>query len=568
MKRSSSAAKSTTPTPTTAATPVKSSTTAVEAATTTPPPTKTPPIDYYAEYASKNERRTDTAVNGATGNDAAFANDAAIDINANEKSAVRNDDVVNVDIFKSRAKPQTGFRHQIEASLASAATKFGRKSLTLLKAFCRVRRGEDAEDKKRTRNGYDVEGLLKPSDAEEEENEKEREAGVEGAVKMFAGLQSPEEEEDVAEEKREARNETSASSSSSPSSGEVAVESSEEANRPMTATSKDGKTVRHLWLLRRDNILVRHARLLIDWPPFEAFILAAIVANCILMAMEEHLPPSSTTTTTTTTMVSNVTGTRLAKASGAMDKSELYFLAIFTAEAVIKIVALGFVLHPGSYLRSPWNLLDFVVVVTGLVTVLAADLGINLRILRAIRVLRPLKLVAGIPSLQVVMFSIFRAMVPLLQIGVLILFAILIFAIIGMEFYSGRFHATCFVIDADSGNLTDRMLEPDDPRPCSASSTPPMGANLCPEGSACAEGWEGPNYGITSFDNIGYAMLTVFVCITMEGWTDVLYWTNDSAGNGANWIYFFALVIIGSFFMLNLVWLRCCFCCCCRFCCC
>lgn len=30
--------------------------------------------------------------------------------------------------------------------------------------------------------------------------------------------------------------------------------------------------------------------------------------------------------------------------------------------------------------------------------------------------------------------------------------------------------------------------------------------------------WEGPNKGITNFDNIGYAMLTVFQCITMEGW--------------------------------------------------
>ena len=80
-----------------------------------------------------------------------------------------------------------------------------------------------------------------------------------------------------------------------------------------------------------------------------------------------------------------------------------------------------------------------------------------------------------------------------------------------------------------------------------------MGANVCPNGTACLEKWEGPNYGITSFDNIGNAMLTVFVCISMEGWSDVLYWTNDALGNGANWIYFFALVIIGSFFMLNLV---------------
>lgn len=35
--------------------------------------------------------------------------------------------------------------------------------------------------------------------------------------------------------------------------------------------------------------------------------------------------------------------------------------------------------------------------------------------------------------------------------------------------------------------------------------------------------WEGPNYGITNFDNFGLAMLTVFQCITLEGWTEVLY---------------------------------------------
>jgi hypothetical protein len=45
--------------------------------------------------------------------------------------------------------------------------------------------------------------------------------------------------------------------------------------------------------------------------------------------------------------------------------------------------------------------------------------------------------------------------------------------------------------------------------------------------SICHEGWEGPNYGITSFDNIGFAMLTVLQCITMEGWTAILYWVSS-----------------------------------------
>ncbi len=38
--------------------------------------------------------------------------------------------------------------------------------------------------------------------------------------------------------------------------------------------------------------------------------------------------------------------------------------------------------------------------------------------------------------------------------------------------------------------------------------------------------WVGPNYGITNFDNLPFSMLTVFQCVTMEGWTNVLYWVS------------------------------------------
>lgn len=58
----------------------------------------------------------------------------------------------------------------------------------------------------------------------------------------------------------------------------------------------------------------------------------------------------------------------------------------------------------------------------------------------------------------------------------------------------------------------------------------PYGTRICPVNeSVCEEGWVGPNYGITSFDNIFFAMLTVFQCITMEGWTAMLYWVRTSS---------------------------------------
>lgn len=57
-------------------------------------------------------------------------------------------------------------------------------------------------------------------------------------------------------------------------------------------------------------------------------------------------------------------------------------------------------------------------------------------------------------------------------------------------------------------------------------------ARICPNGTKCKKYWEGPNYGITQFDNILFAVLTVFQCITMEGWTTVLYNVSDAALGG------------------------------------
>uniref|UniRef100_A0A8B9D373 Voltage-dependent R-type calcium channel subunit alpha n=1 Tax=Anser brachyrhynchus TaxID=132585 RepID=A0A8B9D373_9AVES len=224
----------------------------------------------------------------------------------------------------------------------------------------------------------------------------------------------------------------------------------------------------------------------------------------------------------------------------AGEKTEPYFIGIFCFEAGIKIVALGFVFHKGSYLRNGWNVMDFIVVLSGILATAGTHFNthVDLRTLRAVRVLRPLKLVSGIPSLQIVLKSIMKAMVPLLQIGLLLFFAILMFAIIGLEFYSGKLHRACYT------NNSGELEELDPPHPC--------GVQGCPPGYECRE-WIGPNDGITQFDNILFAVLTVFQCITMEGWTTVLYNTNDALGATWNWLYFIPLIIIGSFFVLNLV---------------
>ncbi|XP_034128371.1 voltage-dependent calcium channel type D subunit alpha-1 isoform X8 [Drosophila guanche] len=263
---------------------------------------------------------------------------------------------------------------------------------------------------------------------------------------------------------------------------------------------------------------------IVEWKPFEFLILLTIFANCVALAVYTPYPGSD----------SNVTNQTL-------EKVEYVFLVIFTAECVMKIVAYGFMLHNGAYLRNGWNLLDFTIVVIGAISTALSHLmkdAFDVKALRAFRVLRPLRLVSGVPSLQVVLNSILKAMVPLFHIALLVIFVIIIYAIIGLELFSGKLHKACR--DEITGEYEDEI------RPCGVGYT-------CPEGMKCYGGWDGPNQGITNFDNFGLAMLTVFQCVTLEGWTDVLYSIQDSMGSDWQWMYFISMVILGAFFVMNLI---------------
>ncbi|XP_043572192.1 voltage-dependent L-type calcium channel subunit alpha-1D-like [Chiloscyllium plagiosum] len=168
--------------------------------------------------------------------------------------------------------------------------------------------------------------------------------------------------------------------------------------------------------------------------PFEIIILITIFANCVALAVYTPLPDDDTNSL-----------------NFKLEKIEYIFLIIFTIEAILKIIVYGFLFHPDAYLRNFWNILDFVIVFVGLCTVAlehlslsAKSAGFDVKALRAFRVLRPLRLVSGVPSLQVVLNSIIKAMVPLLHIALLVLFMIIIYAIIGLELFMGKMHKTCF----------------------------------------------------------------------------------------------------------------------------
>uniref|UniRef100_A0A8C9A0E7 Voltage-dependent L-type calcium channel subunit alpha n=1 Tax=Prolemur simus TaxID=1328070 RepID=A0A8C9A0E7_PROSS len=299
---------------------------------------------------------------------------------------------------------------------------------------------------------------------------------------------------------------------------------------------------RALLCLTLKNPIRRACISIVEWKPFEIIILLTIFANCVALAIYIPFPEDD----------SNATNSNL-------ERVEYLFLIIFTVEAFLKVIAYGLLFHPNAYLRNGWNLLDFIIVVVGLFSAILEQAtkadganalggkgaGFDVKALRAFRVLRPLRLVSGVPSLQVVLNSIIKAMVPLLHIALLVLFVIIIYAIIGLELFMGKMHKTCY----NQEGITDVPAE-DDPSPCALETGH---GRQCQNGTVCKPGWDGPKHGITNFDNFAFAMLTVFQCITMEGWTDVLYWMQDAMGYELPWVYFVSLVIFGSFFVLNLV---------------
>ncbi|XP_074173205.1 voltage-dependent L-type calcium channel subunit alpha-1S isoform X1 [Rhinolophus sinicus] len=301
---------------------------------------------------------------------------------------------------------------------------------------------------------------------------------------------------------------------------------------------------RALLCLTLQNPLRKACISIVEWKPFETIILLTIFANCVALAVYLPMPEDDNNSL-------NV----------GLEKLEYFFLIVFSVEAAMKIIAYGFLFHQDAYLRSGWNVLDFIIVFLGVFTVILEQVnviqshtapmsskgaGLDVKALRAFRVLRPLRLVSGVPSLQVVLNSIFKAMLPLLHIGLLVLFMVTIYAIIGLELFKGKMHKTCYFIGTDIVATVDN----EKPSPCARTGS---GRPCTINGSECRGGWPGPNHGVTHFDNFGFSMLTVYQCITMEGWTDVLYWVNDAIGNEWPWIYFVTLILLGSFFILNLV---------------
>uniref|UniRef100_A0AAR2JH35 Sodium channel protein n=1 Tax=Pygocentrus nattereri TaxID=42514 RepID=A0AAR2JH35_PYGNA len=250
---------------------------------------------------------------------------------------------------------------------------------------------------------------------------------------------------------------------------------------------------------------------------------------------------------------------------------EYTFTGIYTFESLIKILARGFCLGPFTFLRDPWNWLDFSVIVMAYVTEFV-DLG-NVSALRTFRVLRALKTISVIPGLKTIVGALIQSVKKLADVMILTVFCLSVFALIGLQLFMGVLRQKCIRSAAHCVNSTYpengsficnnktwqsmkdfitknfyKIEGAKDALICGYSSD----AGKCPDGFDCLKTGRNPNYGYTSFDSFGWAFLALFRLMTQDYWENLYHQTLRSAGK--TYMIFFVLVIfLGSFYLVNLI---------------
>uniref|UniRef100_A0A8C2YGB0 Sodium channel protein n=1 Tax=Coturnix japonica TaxID=93934 RepID=A0A8C2YGB0_COTJA len=228
-------------------------------------------------------------------------------------------------------------------------------------------------------------------------------------------------------------------------------------------------------------------------------IMCTILTNCVFMTMSN--PPDWT---------KNV---------------EYTFTGIYTFESLIKILARGFCLEGFTFLRDPWNWLDFSVILMAYVTEFV-DLG-NISALRTFRVLRALKTITVIPGLKTIVGALIQSVKKLSDVMILTVFCLSVFALIGLQLFMGNLRNKCL-------HFMYSCLQ------------------QCPEGYICVKAGRNPNYGYTSFDTFSWAFLSLFRLMTQDFWENLYQLTLRAAGK--TYMIFFVLVIfLGSFYLINLI---------------
>lgn len=259
---------------------------------------------------------------------------------------------------------------------------------------------------------------------------------------------------------------------------------------------------------------------------FEFFVIFTILVNCVFLALTNQ-----------------------------PEEGEYVFTAIYTFEMVIKIIGRGFILDKHTYLRDPWNWLDFVVVILGYAT-LAPSMMMNFSGIRTFRVLRALRAISAIEGLKTMVNALLRSMKMLSEVLILTSFFLCVFALVGLQLFNGQLRSRCVLnnisipINSTWKKQTFNSSNWYDGFTVCGNNT---GSLKCPTNFTCLEHvGKNPNYGYTSFDNFGWSLLTSFQLITLDYWENVYFYILSSLGS---WyiIYFVIVIFFGTFLVFNLM---------------
>uniref|UniRef100_A0A3P9LKU6 Sodium channel protein n=1 Tax=Oryzias latipes TaxID=8090 RepID=A0A3P9LKU6_ORYLA len=276
---------------------------------------------------------------------------------------------------------------------------------------------------------------------------------------------------------------------------------------------------------------------------FNVLIMCTILTNCALMTRSSSADSNSTWT----------------------KPVEYTFTAIYTFESLVKILARGFCLGEFTFLRDPWNWLDFSVIVLAYLNEFA-DFG-RLSALRTFRVLRAFKAISVIPGLKTIVGALFQSVKKLTDVMILTVFCLSVFALVGLQLFMGHLKNKCvrqpehvtpeenlteyWRILIENANSTSNhyfLSGKRDPLLCGNSTY----AGKCPEGYTCVSFGSTPDFGYTSFDSFGWAFLALFRLMTQDFWENLYQQTLRASGKP--YMIFFVLVIfLGSFYLINLI---------------
>ncbi|KAM7397221.1 hypothetical protein PAMP_020211 [Pampus punctatissimus] len=250
---------------------------------------------------------------------------------------------------------------------------------------------------------------------------------------------------------------------------------------------------------------------------------------------------------------------------GWSEIAEYVFIAIYTFEAIIKILSRGFCVGHFTFLRDPWNWLDVIIISTAYLTVFA-DLG-NVSVMSAFRAIRILKIIAVVPGLRTTVGTLIQLVKRLMNVFTITVFFLSIFAVVGLLLYMGVLKNKCvlpfppvnnqnyssyFNIEETESNGSDyenqyHMPGHIDTLVCGNSTD----AGSCPENYICVKTGVSPNYGFTSYDTFGWAFLATLRLMTQDFWENLAQLTLRGAGK-VNMIYFVVVLFFGSFYLLSL----------------